>query len=153
MMQNINVPEAVIEILLLLGACALLGYWIARMILKGKIESLQAAVLEKQAALDDCRKSSARMAKGFAATAATPDDLKIVEGIGPKIEGLLNKEGILTFAQLAATSADRIRAILAAGGPQFKTWDPETWPAQAKLAAEGRMEELEQWKKELNAGK
>ena len=33
---------------------------------------------------------------------ASPDDLKLVSGVGPKIEGILNELGIFTFAQVAA---------------------------------------------------
>jgi NADH-quinone oxidoreductase subunit E len=32
----------------------------------------------------------------------TPDDLKLISGIGPKIEGILHSLGIFTFAQIAA---------------------------------------------------
>ena len=39
---------------------------------------------------------------------ANPDDLKIIEGIGPKIEELLNNEGIYKYAQLAATPQDTV---------------------------------------------
>ena len=33
---------------------------------------------------------------------ATPDDLKMISGVGPKIEGTLHELGIFTFAQVAA---------------------------------------------------
>ena len=33
---------------------------------------------------------------------AAPDDLKLISGVGPKIEGILNDIGIFTFAQVAA---------------------------------------------------
>ena len=81
------------------------------------------------------------------------DDLILIEGIGPKINELLQNLGIRTFAELATTSPDRIRQILADGGSRFKMHDPETWPAQAKLAADGRWAELYKWQEELNAGK
>ena len=84
---------------------------------------------------------------------ATPDDLKIVEGIGPKIEELLNNEGILTFVQLAATSPERIKEVLVAAGSRFQMHDPGTWPAQSNMAAEGRFDELKVWQDELNKGK
>ena len=39
---------------------------------------------------------------------ATPDDLKLISGVGPKIEGTLHELGIFTFAQVAAwTAAER----------------------------------------------
>ncbi|HUG84218.1 MAG TPA: helix-hairpin-helix domain-containing protein [Euzebya sp.] len=36
------------------------------------------------------------------------DDLKRITGVGPKLESLLNEQGIITFAQLAALSEDDI---------------------------------------------
>ena len=72
----------------------------------------------------------------------TMDDLKIVEGIGPKIELLLNKEGINTWKALAETNAVYLRQILADAGDGFHMHDPATWPEQAALAQTGRWEQL-----------
>jgi large subunit ribosomal protein L27 len=81
------------------------------------------------------------------------DDLKIVEGIGPKIESLLHEDGITTFAQLAGAQVERLRAILEAAGSRFKVHDPGTWPAQAALAAAGKWDELKHMQDELKGGK
>ena len=83
----------------------------------------------------------------------THDDLKTVEGIGPKIEELLNNAGIHSFVDLANTNPDHIRHILHEAGPSFQMHDPGTWPDQARLAAEGRWEELKVWQDELQGGK
>lgn len=80
------------------------------------------------------------------------DDLKVVEGIGPKIEELFNKAGILSFEQLANTPATKLKEILEAAGSRFQMHDPTTWPAQSKLADEGKWEELKKWQDELNKG-
>ena len=84
---------------------------------------------------------------------ASKDDLKKVEGIGPKIEELLNGAGINTFSQLAATSPDTVKGILQAAGNRYKTHDPTTWPRQAGMAAEGKWDELEKWQDVLDGGK
>ena len=81
------------------------------------------------------------------------DDLKIIEGIGPKIEEILHAAGIDSFATLATKNAEEIREILVAQGSRFKMFDPATWAEQAQLAADGKMDELEVLKKSLNAGK
>lgn len=81
------------------------------------------------------------------------DNLKKVEGIGPKIESLLNEEGILTFAQLAETDVEKIKEVLEAAGSRYKMHDPTTWPHQAGLAAAGNWEELEKLQDELKGGK
>jgi predicted flap endonuclease-1-like 5' DNA nuclease len=81
------------------------------------------------------------------------DDLKIIEGIGPKINELLNENGITTFAHLANTSVEELKAILEKGGSRFTIHNPTNWPNQAELARDGKMEELEVLKEELINGK
>ncbi len=70
------------------------------------------------------------------------DDLKIIEGIGPKIEQLLNDIGILTHRQLSLMKVEFLSELLKTAGKKYASHDPETWPAQAKLAASGKMSEL-----------
>lgn len=81
------------------------------------------------------------------------DDLKIVEGIGPKIEELLHKAGIKTWIQLADSEAVTIKEILISGGDQFQLHDPGTWPNQARLAADGLWKELKELQDKLHGGK
>jgi len=83
----------------------------------------------------------------------TPDDLKKIEGIGPKIEDLLKRAGIRTFKALAATPVDRLREILTAAGKRFQLADPTTWPRQARMAAENRWEELKDYQDALQGGR
>ncbi len=91
---------------------------------------------------------------GFSDEPITPaiDDLTKVEGIGPAIAGHLNAAGIATYAQLAATSPDQIKAILDAVGG-YGAHDPSTWPDQAQLASTGEWEKLKQWQDQLDGGK
>ncbi|MBT2162743.1 50S ribosomal protein L21 [Zobellia barbeyronii] len=78
------------------------------------------------------------------------DDLKKVEGIGPKIAETLIAAGISTFAELAKADAAKISEIIADVRGNHVT---DTWPAQAKLAAEGKWDELKKWQDELDGGK
>jgi large subunit ribosomal protein L21 len=87
------------------------------------------------------------------ARAATPDDLVKIEGIGPKINAILAKAGIVTFQQLADTPADRLKELLAAAGSRFASHDPTTWPEQAKLAAAGDWDAFKKLTDDLVAGK
>lgn len=80
-------------------------------------------------------------------------DLELVEGIGPKIAELLIANDIHDLADLAATSADRIREILGAGGRRFRLADPTTWPEQAALGAAGKWDELTELQARLKAGR
>jgi len=84
----------------------------------------------------------------------TQDDLKIVEGIGPVIEGILRKSGIDTWKMLAESKTENIRSVLAAeGGQRFRVHDPGTWPQQAGLAFHGKWEELRQLQDGLLGGR
>ncbi len=89
----------------------------------------------------------------FAGKKYKQDDLTIVEGIGPKIAELLQGAGISSWAQLAVTSPYRLREILDGGGSQFNIHDPETWPKQAGMAADGKWDELQKLQDELDGGK
>ncbi|MBK8555757.1 MAG: 50S ribosomal protein L27 [Lewinellaceae bacterium] len=81
------------------------------------------------------------------------NDLKIIEGIGPKIETLLKEGGVETWEDLSKTSIDRLKEILDAAGPRYQIHDPSTWPAQAKFAAEGNWEELKEYQDMLIGGR
>jgi hypothetical protein len=70
-----------------------------------------------------------------AAEGEAKDDLTEIEGIGPKIAGLLTANGIGSFSRLAKSRVEDLRRILEAGGPHFRLADPSTWPEQAKFAA------------------
>jgi predicted flap endonuclease-1-like 5' DNA nuclease len=89
----------------------------------------------------------------IAAVAAQADDLKVVEGIGPKIEAVLHEAGILTFEQLAQTDPEHINAILDAAGPRYRIHNPSTWPTQAELAAKNDWDKLKELKDQLLGGR
>lgn len=81
------------------------------------------------------------------------DDLAKIEGIGPKLATVLGEAGISTFAQLAAASVEDVQKILDEAEGNYARFNPETWPAQAQLAADGKWDELKAWQDELNGGK
>lgn len=80
-----------------------------------------------------------------------PEDLKLIEGIGPKIQSVLHAAGINTFSQLADMTPDAIKDILIDAGLHLPVTD--TWPQQARLAAEGKLDELKAFQDELIAGR
>jgi len=81
------------------------------------------------------------------------DDLKLIEGIGPKAAEVLVAAGIDTFAKLASTSAENVKEILDAAEAKVQHLDPTTWAQQSQLAADGKMDELKKLQDELNGGK
>jgi predicted flap endonuclease-1-like 5' DNA nuclease len=83
----------------------------------------------------------------------TKNDLKVIEGIGPAIEKLLNAKNINTYKELADSKIEVIQEILNEGGPRFAMHSPETWPMQAQLLFENRMEDFKKLTEELKGGK
>ncbi len=81
------------------------------------------------------------------------NDLKAIEGIGPKIAGLLHESGISTWKLLATASVDKLNEVLTKAGPRFKLADPASWPKQAQLADEGKWDELQEYQDFLDGGK
>lgn len=86
-------------------------------------------------------------------SAFTNDDLKIVEGIGPKIEGLLKKSGITNWKELSKTKTAKLREVLSEGGDRFSMHDPSSWADQAALAEGGKWKELEDFQNLLVGGR
>lgn len=144
-----------------------------------ELERLRSDNKRLQADLDACKKKSSGLqvdldacraaSDGFKAEAATaaaslaalqaipqhpsdPDDLKKIEGIGPKIESLLNEGGIYTWAALADAKQERLLEILHAHFTANMVHKPDTWPAQAALARDGKWDELTKWQDELKGG-
>lgn len=81
------------------------------------------------------------------------DDLKMVEGIGPKIEGLLHDGGIKTWDELANAPVEQVQKILDDAGPRYRMHQPTTWAKQARLAADGKWAELETYQDRLIGGR
>lgn len=86
-------------------------------------------------------------------TPVEPEDLKKIEGVGPKIEELLNNAGIQTYAQLEETDADQLKQILADAGSRYQMANPTSWPAQAKLAGAADWDGLTELQDKLHAGR
>ena len=81
------------------------------------------------------------------------DDLRKIEGIGPKVAQHLNDAGMMTFVQLAQTEVERLREILEAAGPAYKRMDPQSWPKQAELAAKEEWDALKELQDQLDGGR
>ncbi len=102
---------------------------------------------EKPVAKAPAKKAPAKKANG------KPDDLTKIEGIGPKIAGLINDAGIVTFADLSKAKITVLQKVLDEAGSRYKAHDPSTWAEQAKLAAADKWDELKTLQDELDGGK
>lgn len=88
-----------------------------------------------------------------AAPAINFNDLKIIEGIGPKVEAVLKAGGIEDLYQLAQVSPEEIKEILAKAEGNFNMMVPTSWPQQAALVVQGNLSGLKKLQDELLAGK
>jgi predicted flap endonuclease-1-like 5' DNA nuclease len=90
---------------------------------------------------------------GFYGKRIVVDDLKLVEGIGPKIESLFHKAGLKTWLSVSKTKSARLKEILVAGGERFQMHDPTTWPKQCQMMVDNQWAELRKYQAKLNGGK
>jgi predicted flap endonuclease-1-like 5' DNA nuclease len=81
------------------------------------------------------------------------DDLKVIEGIGPALERLLNENGIFSYDQLANHSVTKLEEILDKAGPRFRVHVPETWPEQAGLLRDGKSDAFKALTERLKGGR
>lgn len=93
-----------------------------------------------------------KLASGIIGKKVKQDDLKIVEGIGPKISELFNANGVSTWKELSETSVERCLEILKLGGKRFEIHNPGTWPKQSGLAYNGKWKELKELQDYLDGG-
>jgi len=99
-------------------------------------------------------KKAAAPAKAKKAAAKTGgDDLKKIEGVGPKCAEHLNAAGINTFDDLAAAKLEALKEILEKAGPRYNSIDPTAWAEQATLASAGKWDELKVLQDEIDGGK
>ena len=119
---------------------------------KTEVKEEKKATPEKIAEVKEEKKTAKKTAAKK--TTAKGDDLKKIEGIGPKIASILSEAGYNTFAKLSKADPEKIREILLEkGGKRYAMHDPTTWPKQAELAAAGKWDELKKWQDELNGGR
>ncbi len=77
------------------------------------------------------------------------DDLLIIEGIGPKSKEALNKAGVTSFEQIANLTPDDLYRMVKIEGGVNLVGDTKTWPKQARLLADGKIQEFEEYVKYL----
>lgn len=95
----------------------------------------------------------AKKAEKKPAKKAAKDDLTKVLGIGPKIAGLLDADGIGSFSALSKASIKKIQAVLDKAGKRYQIANPTTWPAQAKYAAADDWDGLKKFQATLDGGR
>lgn len=116
--------------------------------------SMQPSVANVVAGVSAASLASAAAAFGFShlKSANGYDNFEIIEGIGPKINGVLHAAGVHTFTSLAEMDVSSVSKILDAAGPNFKLANPGSWAEQAGLCANGSWDALKKLQDELIAG-
>lgn len=118
-----------------------------------KIDRLQQEISALHAQIDaDKQSREAAGTYGFSLQKNGRDNLQLIEGIGPKIESLLHEANITTFAELHATSTEKLQDILQKAGARFKLAKPETWPEQAEYCVNQDWKGLKDYQDYLRGG-
>lgn len=97
-------------------------------------------------------KAEAPKAEKKAKASSKGDDLKKIEGAGPKAAEALVAAGIDTFAKVAASTPEKLSEVLTEASSRLSHIVTDTWPKQAALAAEGKWDELKELQEKLDGG-
>ncbi len=81
------------------------------------------------------------------------NNLKIIEGVGPKIEGILNKAGYVTWNDLVIADSNTLKNIMHDAGPRYRIHSPRTWQKQIQLCLEKNWQGLIDYQQKLYAEK
>lgn len=147
--------------LILIGALVLLWWWV-KYIQKEEEKGIQSASIK----LSEALKPSSDIPKVLETSSRSPaipfekekqkktssvDDLRLIEGIGPKIASVLVEAGIVSFNKLSGMKPEEIKAIL--NNANIPLAQPDTWPEQARMAANGEWQALEAFQGQLKGGR
>lgn len=125
----------------------LLWWWLSR-----RLEVREVATIVVERAAPELEEEDEEEEKSEPVEEAqAPDDLRVIEGIGPKISAVLQEAGLRTYTQLASSDIETLGTILNEGG--IRAAKPDTWPEQAKLAADGNWEALVELQGQLKGGR
>ncbi|WP_179375352.1 50S ribosomal protein L21 [Winogradskyella wichelsiae] len=113
------------------------------------IESIATSGAKKSAPKKETKKAEAPKAKKATGKA---DDLKKIEGAGPKAAEALVNAGLETFAKVAEAKPEELSNILSEASSRLAHIVTDTWPKQAKLAADGKWDELKELQDRLDGG-
>lgn len=143
---------ATLEILIMLGVAFILGYMFRW--LQNRFWGCEHCVeSEIEAEIRTLKAEQSSHTKVVTASKHAQDDLKVIEGIGPKISELLHDAGITTWSKLADATPSKLSEVLQNAGERFRLHDPSTWPEQSALARDGKWDELEKLQTSLQGGK
>ncbi len=109
------------------------------------------AVARKAAEANAAAQAAAKTDAPEADAAETPDNLRRIEGIGPKIEKALKAAGYGTYAKIAGASEDELREAVASQGIKFAP-SASSWADQAQYLVDSDADGLEEYQDYLVGG-
>ncbi len=86
------------------------------------------------------------------AKAKKGDDLKKIEGVGPKAAEALTNAGLDTFVKVSKSTPIKMKKILTEASSRLSHLVTDTWPKQASLAADSKWDELKELQDRLDGG-
>lgn len=110
-------------------------------------KSAEPAVSEKKEAKKEEKEAPAKKAAD-----KEDADLTKIEGVGPKAAEALVNAGLDSFKAIAGSEPEKIKEILSEASSNLAHLDPTSWPKQAKMAADGKWDELKEWQDNVKAG-
>ncbi len=121
------------------------------------IEGITASGAKKAAPKKETKKAEPKAEKAAPKAAAKKatgkaDDLKKIEGAGPKAAEALVNAGYETFAKVAKATPEELSNVLSEASSRLAHIVTDTWPKQAKLAADGKWDELKELQDRLDGG-
>ncbi|EGV42181.1 50S ribosomal protein L21 [Bizionia argentinensis JUB59] len=106
----------------------------------------KAAPAKKEAPKAEAKKAAPKK------STAKADDLKKIEGAGPKAAEALVNAGFETFAKIAKATPEALSTVLSDASSRLAHIVTDTWPKQAALAADGKWDELKELQDKLDGG-
>jgi len=114
--------------------------------------AVKKTVAKKAEAAPAAPKADAKKEAPAKAAKVKGDDMRKIEGIGPKIAEKLAEAGIASFADLAKSEVSKLQEVLDAAGSRYASRNPSTWPMQADLAAAAKWDELKDLQARIENG-
>lgn len=117
-----------------------------------KKETKAKAAVSKEVTEDKTTAESTEKEAPKSSAKGDPDNLTKIEGIGPKAAEALVNAGVESYDILSKTKPEKIKNILTEASSRMAHLDPTSWPKQAKMAANGKWDELKEWQDKAKAG-
>lgn len=110
----------------------LIGFWLKSISCKKKIRELEDKLNAAPQVVEKPKVKTAKVKKPKVVSSDVKDDLKQILGVGPKLEKVLNKNGIKNFRQVAELKANDIKELSTKLGSFKDRIVRDDWVSKAK---------------------